>query len=247
MTVTWACGWSAVPRTGTIQAGGRAVTDNFLESFLVAGLDMWQDYNEFLEGNFLWGDEAGNLGAEEHPLQVFYAMYTALSDDSGPFEEVLDALCEPDHDYQSSADDDERDERRAEIIREVSSHLQDGLYRCGEDRHEILQATEYFNESLSENRSLIDEIGGDEDPGEVDIEAMIDELRRPVADLASSWASSTWFQEWEKNTYSIAEFGACLQKLRVQQDHDLAILKDRAEKEGAKLRSRFRERPGQAD
>ena len=219
------------------------MTDSFLESFFVAGLDMWQDYNEFLEDNFLWGDVAGNLGAEEHPLQVFYGLYISLSDDSGPFEEVLVALCEQDHDYSTSADDDERDERRDEIMREVSSHLLDGLDRCGKDRYEILQATSYFNEILLENRNLIDEVGGDADPDELDIEAMIDEFRRPVADLVSSLASSTWFPRWERNTYAIAEFAECLRKLRAQQDHDLAILKDRTEKEGSKLRSRFRQQP----
>ena len=220
------------------------MTDNFLESFFVAGLEMWQDYNEFLEDNFLWGDEAGNLGAEEHPLQVFYGLYTSLSDDSSPFEEVLVALCEQDHDYKSSADDDERDERRDEIVREVSSHLLEGLDRCGEDRYEILQTTSYFNEILAENRSLIDEIGGDAHPDEVDIEAMIDEVRRPVADLASSLASSTWFPSWEKDAYAIDEFAECLRKLRAQQDHELAILKDRAEKEGSNLRSRLRQQRG---
>ena len=223
------------------------MTDNFLESFLVAGLDMWQDYNEFLEDNFLWGDEAGNLGAEEHPLQVFYGLYTSLSDDSGLFEEVLVALCEQDHDYKSCADDEERDDRRGAIVREVSSHLLKGLDRCGEDRYEILQATSYFNEILAENRSLIDEIGGAAHSDEVDIEAMIDEVRRPVADLASSLASSTWFPSWEKGRYAIAEFAECLRKLRAQQDHDLATLKDRAEKEGSNLRPRFRQQRGRAE
>lgn len=223
------------------------MTNNFLESFFVAGLDMWQDYNEFLEDNFLWGDEAGNLGSEEHPLQVFYGLYTSLRDASGPFEEVLVALYEQDHDYSASADDDERDERRNEIIREVSSHLLEGLDRCGQDRYEILQATNNFNESLSENRNLIDEIGSDAGPEMVNIEAMIDEMRRPVADLASSLASSTWFPRWERNTYAIAEFAECLRKLRVQQAHDLAILKDRADKEGSKLRSHFRKQRGEAE
>ena len=92
------------------------MTDDIVESFTVAGLEMVQDYNEILEDNFLWGDEAGNLGAEEHPLRVFYGLYTSLSDDSGPFEEVLVALCTQDHDYSTSADDDERDE----IVQEVS-------------------------------------------------------------------------------------------------------------------------------
>ena len=216
------------------------MTDDFLESFAAAGLDMWQDYNEFLADNFLWGDEAGNLGAEERTLQVFYGLYTALSDDSGPFEEVLDALCEQDHEYSSSSDDDERGNRRDEIIREVSSHLLDGLDRCGKDRYEILQATSYFNELLSENRSLIDKAGGGARPDDVEIEAMIDEIGRPVAELASSLASSAWFPSWEENTYAIAEFAACLRKLRARQDSDLAILKDRAEKECSKLRSRFR-------
>ena len=223
------------------------MSDNFLESFLVAGLDMGQDYNEFLEDNFLWGDEAGNLGAEEHPLQVFYGLYTSLSDDSGPFEEVLVALCEQDHDYKSCADDEERDDRRAAIVREVSSHLLEGLDRCGKDRSEILEATNCFNEILSENRSLIDEIGGTPHSDEVDIEAMIDEVRWPVADLASSLASSTWFPSWEKDPYAIAEFAASLRKLRAQQDRDLATLKDRAEKEGANLRSRFRQQRGWAE
>ena len=243
-------GPAAVPRhpePERFTPGRRAVTDNFLESFFVAGLDMRRDYNEFLEDNFLWGDEAGNLGAEEHPLQVFYGLYTSLSDDSGPFEEILVALCEQDHEYSASADDDERDDRRDAIVREVSSHLLEGLDRCGKDCYEILQAISYFNETLAEHRSLIDEIGGDAHCDEVDIEAMIDEVRRPVADLASSLASSTWFPSWEKDTYAIAEFAACLRKLRAQQDHDLATLKDRAEKEGSNLRSRFRQQRGQAE
>ena len=231
-------GSAAVPRRPEpkrFTPGRRAVTDNFLESFFVAGLEMRRDYNEFLEDNFLWGDEAGNLGVEEHPLQVFYGLYTSLSDDSGPFEEVLVALCEQDHEYSASADDDERDDRRDAIVREVSSHLLEGLDRCGKDRYEILQATNYFNEILAEKRSLIGEIGGDAHSDEVDIKAMIDEVRRPVADLASSLASSTWFPSWEKNTYAIAEFAACLRKLRAQQDHDLATLRDRAEEEGSNL------------
>lgn len=223
------------------------MTDDVLESFTAAGLKMVQDYNEFLEDNFLWGDEAGNLGAEEHPLRVFYGLYTSLSDDSSPFVEVLVALCSQDHDYSTSADDDERDERRNEIVQEVSSHLLEGLNRCGKDRYEILQAFNYFNEILSKNRSLTDEVGGDANPDEVDLEAMIDEFRRPVEDLVSSLAPSAWFQGWERNRCAIAEFAECLRSLRTQQVHDLAILRHRAEKEGSKLRSRFRQQRGQAE
>lgn len=216
------------------------MTDDFLESFTAAGLDMWLDYNEFLEDNFLCGDEPGDLGPAEHSLQVFYGMFTSLSDDSGGFGEVLDALCEQDYDYDSCADDDERNERRDEILREVSSHLLYGLYRCGCDRSEILQTTNYFDEVLSENCSLIDEIYSEVDPGEVDIEAIINEIRCPVADLAASMASSAWFPMWEKNTYAIDEFVGCLRELRTQQDRDLEILKNRVEEEVSNLRSRFR-------
>lgn len=223
------------------------MSDDFLESFTAAGLDMWNDYNEFLEDNFLCGEEPGNLGTEEHALQRFYGLYTSLGDNSGPFGEVLDALCEEDYDYQSCADDDERADRRDEIIREVSSHLLDGLYRCGKDRSEILQATNSFDEILSESRNLIDKIGGDVDPDEVNIDAMIDELRRPVANLASSLASSSWSPGWEENSYGIDEFAEFLRKLRTQQDRALTILKSRAEEEGSDLRSRFRQMGGQAE
>ena len=217
------------------------MTDDLIESFTVAGLDMWQDYNEFIEDNFLCGDEPGNLGTEEHSLQVFYGLYTSLSDGSCGFQEVLDAFCKQDYDYKSCADDDERDERRDEIIRELSSHLLDGLCRCGNDRSEILQTSNYFDELLSENRSLIDEVDGDVDPDQVDIEAVIDEIRSPVVDLASSLASSSWFPTWEADTFAIDEFAECLRRLRAKQDHDLAILKDRVEREVWNLRSRFRQ------
>ena len=112
---------------------------------------------------------------------------------------------------------------------------------------ERLEGTNYFKEILAENRGLIDEIGGDAHSDEVDIEAIIDEVGRPVAELASSLASSTWFPSWEKDTYAIAELAACLRKLRAQQDHDLATLKDRAENEGSNLRSRFRQQRGRAE
>jgi hypothetical protein len=225
----------------------KAVTNNFLESFSAAGLDMWQDYNEFLEENFLCGDEPGSLGPEEHTLQAFYGLYTSLSDDSGILGEVLDTLCKQDFDYESCADDDERDERRDEIVREVSSHLQDGLYRCGRDRSEILQATNWFDEILADNCKLIDEIYRDGDPGQVEVEAIVDEIGRPVADLASSMASSSWFPDWEKHTYTIDEFARCLRDLRAQQDRDLAALKNRAENEVAKVRSHFRQQGCQSE
>ena len=112
---------------------------------------------------------------------------------------------------------------------------------------ERLEGTNYFKEILAENRGLIDEIGGDAHSDEVDIEAIIDEVGRPVAELASSLASSTWFPSWEKDTYAIAELAACLRKLRAQQDHDLATLRDRAENEGSNLRSRFRQQRGRAE
>ena len=217
------------------------MTDNYLESFLAAGLEMWQDYDEFLEDNFLCGDEPGNLGPEEHSLQVFFGMYSSLSDEYSGFGEVLDALCEQDYDYESCADDDERGERRAEIVREVSSHLLDGLLRCGRDRSEILEASSHFDEILSETCSLIDETHRDVDLGEVDLEAIIDEMRSPVADLASSMTSSSWFPVWERNTYAIDEFAGCIRDIRTQQDRDLEILKNRLEEEVADIRLRFRQ------
>ena len=178
------------------------MTDDFQRLFATAFV-MLQDYYEFLDDYFLHADdEPGNLGPERHQLELFYAMYTSLSDDSDDFGEVLDALCEQDYEYISCTDDCDRLERRDEIRHEVLSHLLAGLERCGQDRSEILQST---------NSGYIDEISS------------------PVGDLASSLASPSWFAAWEKNTYAIDEFAACLRKLRAQQHRDLAVLKDRIE------------------
>ncbi|MCY4597389.1 MAG: hypothetical protein OXC19_21630 [Bryobacterales bacterium] len=220
------------------------MTADFQRLFANASV-MLQDYYEFLEDYFLQADvDPGNLGPESHQLELFYTMYKSLSDDSEDFGEVLDTLCAKDYEYTSCTDDCDRIERRDEIRYEVLSHLLAGLERCGQDRSEILQSTNagYVDEALSEHCSLIDDIGRGVDPDEVDIEAMIDEIRSPVSDLASSLASSSWFGAWEKNTYAIDEFAECLRKLRAQQADDLAVLKDRIELEVVNLRARFEQR-----
>ncbi|MDE0107900.1 MAG: hypothetical protein OXJ37_02740 [Bryobacterales bacterium] len=216
-----------------------------LERFsLIAHAELGEFY-EFLDAYFLHEDDGpGDLGTEFHQLEMFYTMYTLLSDGSGPFEDALDALCEEDFEHGSCTDDCDRDERLGEIRRDVQRHLVEGLERCGKDRYEALETKNsgYIDEILSEHQSLIDGIGGGVAPDEIDIGTMIDEVRRPVLDLEASLASSSWFASWLKHPYTLNEFAECLCKLRAQQHSDLASLKTYMEQRVAELKVRFEQR-----
>ena len=207
---------------------------------------MMQDYYEFLESHFLQPeDEYGALDHDENDqLMLFYTMYTSLSDDADGFRDVLDSLCNTDDAFKSCTDDSDRLERRDEIRYDVLSHLTAGLERCGEDRSEMLQGTNFgtIDGILSEHYAAIDEVGEGVDPDEVDIESMIDEIRKWVGTLASSLASSSWFSEWATNKYAIDVFAECLRQLRALQERDLAELKDRAEREVSNLRAHFEQK-----
>lgn len=203
-----------------------------LEQFSLIAHTALGDFYEFLDAYFLHGDdEPGDLGPESHQLEMFYTMYTLLSDGCGPFDDVLDALCEEDFEHGSSTDDCGRDERLDAIRRDVQRHLVEGLERCGKDRYEALETKNsgYIDEILSEHQSLIDGIGDGVDPDEIDIGTMIDEVRRPVVNLEASLASSSWFASWLKDPHTLNEFAECLCKLRAQQHNDLASLKTHIE------------------
>lgn len=184
------------------------------------------------------------MGPEIHELQVFYTMYTLLSDGCGPFDDALDALCEGDFEHGSCADDRDRDERLDEIRDDVQRHLLEGLERCGKDRYEALETKNsgYIDEILSEPQSLIDDIGDGVDFDEIDIGAMIDEVRRPVVNLEASLASCSWFAAWLEDPHTLNEFAECLCKLRAQQHSDLASLKTHIEQSVAKLKVRYEQR-----
>ena len=207
---------------------------------------MMQDYYEFLESHFLQPeDEYGALDHDENDqLMLFYTMYTSLGDETDGFGDVLDSLCNSDDAFKACTDDSDRLDRRDEIRCDVLSHLRAGLERCGEDRSEMLHGANFgtIDGILSEHDAVIDEVGEGVDPDEVDIESMIDEIRKCVGNLASSLASSSWFREWATNKYAIDVFAECLRKLRALQEHDLAALKDRAEREASNLRARFEQK-----
>jgi len=216
-----------------------------IERFSLMAHTALGDFYEFLDAYFLHEDDGPeDLGPERCHLEMFYMMYTLLTDGGGTFDDVLDALCAEDFEYGSCTDDCDRDERRDGIRSDVQGHLAEGLECCGKDRYEVQETKNsgYIDEILSEHQSLIDGIGDGVEPDEIDIGAMIDEVRKRVVELEASLASSIWFASWLKAPHTINVFAECICELRAQQHSDLASLKSHIEQRVAKLKVRYEQR-----
>ena len=68
---------------------------------------------------------------------------------------------------------------------------------------------------------------------------MFDEIRSPVGDLESLLASSSWFDEWEKNKYAIGAFAECCRELRALQERDLGAIRKRVERKITDLKVHY--------
>ena len=160
-------------------------------------------------------------------------MYESFKDETDDFRDDLNLLCKEDYEYNECTDEDERDDQRINIKFDILRHLTDALERCSLDRSEIQESRDYIDDKLSYiSESLKDNYT---DLCCEDIDCIVKDLRTQLDELKSSLSSSSWYDKWENDSYSLDPFVKCIRQLRAFQERIIADMKARVNGETTRM------------